>query len=708
MDWFDKRLEPTKAQGDVQGIRFWKEFPLNDVEQEKIARHFIDIYKRCSNSGMRSGWIDKVRKLKDVYDQKREKVNCFINDWTFLHVPIPTMIVDKAKDNIFNALNSERIINAKGIDIVDKKWDEPASNFLNYVLSKKSKFIESVDSANLDVMLTGVGYVETPWVTKTYSRFAQTETGAYEMRDFAEDYPDIRYLSPESVILTPDARFNGIQDCSAIFIERKFLYSDLQEDVKDGVYLNIDKSSITPPSETSTTGDNEVLVKAEAKREGIDEMAVPSEGHETVKIVEVWAKFKYKNLKQTDWRFWVTPINNKIVRWHASTSVIRPIVRLSVEPLRDSLYPRGLMEKMDNLSIEIDTIMNQILQVQAFSILPPMFVDENCGFDAKNFVWEASSIISIRDPNSNIRFANMPNSIPEAMQLYGQLFQLMQSLTSMSDYLLGGGGNETATGVNALTRSAIAVLQAMMGRLAHGYSEIARNVFIMIQQFAQMPYFTKIDPKNAEGLYAKLKVPIEDISGQWDFNFVPELVQSHEVKRREYNQFMQMVFPILIQYPDGSMPESLFYLMKEAFIVNGFESLVEEVLGPKRGCDVGSMTGFPPEAVVLLMVNGQYPKPSASEDHEAYLNAMRDFMVTDVYAEIPERNKGLFTRQIQERQQLMQNMARIDMAAQGQMQVPNMSAPGANNAVPMPEGQAQRNMESVNGRLEEQIASRLG
>lgn len=706
MKWLDDRLEVTKPK-EVKGMKFWKEFPLSEDEQEALTKRFLNVYDRCRNTGMRRGWIDKVRKYKDVYDQKREPVNSFLDNWDFMHVPVPTMIVDKVKNNLFNSINTPKIVSAVGVDKSDRQYDSSVTKFINFVLQKKTNFISTIDSVNRDVLVCGVGYVETPWVEKSETRPIKNDMNVLEMVELVSQYPDTRYLPPESVIFTPDVKYNGVQDCQTIFIQRKYQYSDMQDAFEEGIYVNIDKTSISKADNYSNQVIDGDLCDDESEREGVDAKSFSTEGYEHVDVIECFTKFRYKNKKTAEWRFWFTPVNNKVIRWHVSTIANRPLVRLAAEPFGDSMYPRGAMELMDNISIEMDTIMNQILQIQAINILPPAFIDSTTGFNAAEHVWGAGKFIPIRDPNQSIRFVNPPSSVGESMALFQQLFSLMQSLTSISDYLLGGGGSETATGVNALTRAAISNLQAIMGRLARGYQEVIEHVFMRIQQFASEAWIAKYNPVSANALTEVTKLSIADIRGQWDFFFVPELIQSSEAKRNEYNQFFQMAMPIIAEVPDGSMPDSSYYMLKKLFDVNGYEDLGDIVLGAKRGVDIDSRRGFSPEQTVIELANGRYPVPSVDEPHDQYLYLISEYMATPAYAEISEKAKGLFTRHVTERQQLMQQSSALaDMANMPSGQ--NMQQPSATNAVPTPPQQQQQNAGELDARIQEGDARRLG
>lgn len=680
---------------------------MSEGEQENIVNRFLSIRDKCGNEGARQGWINKKLQMTRVYDQKRESKVTTLGDWTFMHVPIPTMIVDKVRNNIYNAINTRKVINMVGVDRGDKKFDRRLTGFLNHIITTKTEYKKTLDSAIKDMLVCGVGIVETPWKEEISTRFLPDENGNFSITELITQGPDVRYLNPEDVIFTPDIRYAGVQNCTAILVSRKVSYTDLVEGVERGEYLNVDPSAVLDEKTSRAINKNSELVKEADEASGYSVDGITDEYFEQADVLEVVAKFKYRDMSVTDWRFWITPNNKKLIRWHVSTLPIRPIVLLNSEPTGSGIYARSLMEVLDGISIEMDTIFNNILQAGHISVMPPFFYDSNeTDFKPQEHTWGPLQFIPIRDPSRSVKQAEIRTNMVENLALFNQLFSLAQSLTSISDYALGGGGQETATGVNALTRATISNLQATMGRIVDSCREIAENVFALIRVFAPEEYFRAYSPEFGIEMFDKVNIFSKGAQTDWDFEFVPELEQSSDIRRNEYNQLFNIAMPVLMNFlASGSMPDGAYYMLRELFMQYDKEELVENVLGPARDGKAGELRGYPPEIENVMLLQGDSPVADLDDDHEAHMAAHNMLISSREYAAMDESDKGLVTRHIQEHQQFMAAAQEIGGNA---LNIPNMTQPSATNVVPTPEFQQGANAQELAGRISQGDEMRLG
>lgn len=696
----------NKQKGrDNAELRFWDEFKLSDSEQEDIVRRFLHVYEQCGNDNMRKEWIRRKRNNWQVYEQKREPRRTCIGNWPFFHVPVSAMIVDKVHNNIYNAFDTDKIVNPIGVDNTDKEYEESGSKILNTILIKKSKIKESLDSAVRDVLVSGSGYVGTPIVEYRERKYFPDNNGILAPTEIIERYPGTERISPEDVVFTPDARYNGIQKCSALIIKRNVLYADLVENANNGNMINIDEKAIETENEKTSADSNNEIKQEVDENDGIDAENIDEKYYESVRVLEVYAKFDYKNQGTTEWQFWITPANKKLVRWHVSTLPNRPIVDICAKARGDSLYARSLMDDLDNLSIEMDTIFNDILQSLALTILPPFAYDANdAQFDPKKFTWGMLQFFPIADPSRSIQQIKIDADLGAAITVFNQLFQLAQSLTSISDYALGGGGHETATGVNALTRATISNLQATMGRISKGVAKIGEHVFNLLARLYNEEFFASIDPEWGSELYRKISKEKISAIGAWDFVFVPELEQSKEVKRREFLELYNLTMPIITQVPEGAMPDSIYYMLKEAFAQFGHGALARKVLGKERMGDRG-LRGYPQDMENMMLLQGDVPIVSLDDNHEEHLAELDVLLGSEEYMLLDETEKGNITRHRQSHMKMLQAMEETGRVG---LNLPNMQQPSANNAVPTPEAQRRVNEGELSDRIQAGNAQLLG
>lgn len=246
------------------------------------------------------------------------------------------------------------------------------------------------------------------------------------------------------------------------------------------------------------------------------------------------------------WEYWsednsrvIIVANQRVVIYDGKnplTSGIHPFVMATYEPVKFSMYGRGICEKVKPMHDMLQTINNQIID-RIKLVANPMFKCAIGSLQIQQLVSRPMKVVYMDDPNAlqKIEFDPMP---PEVFALREKLIQQIEDMVGSKQMM-------TATG-QPITKEMSATEGSIMNRLGdefHGFTmmllevpvltELVRKAYLLTQQYGDDDYEFRMTGE--EGVQFLHKDELSDV------HFIPKVGienMSAEVKVQVIQQML--------------------------------------------------------------------------------------------------------------------------------------------------------------------------
>lgn len=322
-------------------------------------------------------------------------------------------------------------------------------------------------------------------------------------------------------------------------------------------------------------------------------------------------------------------------------------------------WGEGILEKIRELSDEIDAIFNQMTDSNSLSILRPGFYDPSGDVDAPILKLAPNKMTPVSDPARNIYFPDMSIRTDQLILAIRLVLEFIERLTAASSYVLGKeseivGGSGTATRTQAIVQSAEQRFAIPAERLREGAARIINQHLALLQRNIPPGLENRILGEDDKPIFQSNELTEEGIAGEFDCYLLPDpSMGSKETER----QLASMIYSILLQNVIvGTDPVKIYKVTADLLRAYGKEP--EEYLGPEPDMDMIDS----PEDENTLIVQGDFSRVKAqiAENHILHIQKHTEFLESPTLAALPPhlvQQIIQFTQQhIMEHQNMMQLM----------------------------------------------------
>src|SRR3990167_10466180 len=371
----------------------------------------------------------------------------------------------------------------------------------------------------------------------------------------------------------------------------------------------------------------------------------------------------------------------------------------------EDLDGEGVLEKVKELSEEIDAIFNQMTDANTLGILRPGFYDPAGNLEAKSLRLSPNSIQPVSDPQRNVFFPDISVQVQHLITAIKLVVEFLERLTAASSEVFGRdagnvGGSGTATRTNAILQSAETRFEYPTRRLRRGASEIINQHLDLVQLNIPPGLENRILGEKGEPIFSENELSDEGISGEFGSYMLPDPAMGSKKADRELSN---MFYSVLIQNPlVGTDPSKIYKVTAD--LLKSYDKNPEEYLGPAPSTDDID----DPQEENTLLVQGDFKRVRAqiAENHLYHIKVHTDLLQSPSLLFLQDKSPNLYMEvvqatmaHIQEHQQMMQLMMSLmgKFGKGGGNDQPNGGEPGSNQK---PEGTPnQQGMEQISGPL---------
>ena len=354
----------------------------------------------------------------------------------------------------------------------------------------------------------------------------------------------------------------------------------------------------------------------------------------------------------------------------------RPIPEWHYQTVGTKWYSMGVMEIVERMSEELDTIHNLRLDVGFATNLPFFFYRASSGFNPNKIELKPWKGIPVQDPNDFTfpQFGNMTTFYHQEETL---LFTLIERTMGVADLFLGvnptrGAASRHATGFVGTQQEAEARLSEVMAQDAGTFAFICDLVHNMEIQYGPDYRDIRMHGEGDEVIeYNKLSREEIRMIGEYDF----ELGANHgsfsnSVRQQQAQAILNVVRSSpLAQYDMGRIWEG------EAEYIRSIGKDPEKFIGRKE--DIAVPTPKEQDEENQDMTQYQFgvgnPAPvHPSDNDQLHLQKIYAYLQSDAYNSMDRPNEAAFLQHAsQHQQQLQAKQMQQQMAIQAQQGQPN-------------------------------------
>lgn len=328
-------------------------------------------------------------------------------------------------------------------------------------------------------------------------------------------------------------------------------------------------------------------------------------------------------------------------------------------------FGEGILEKVRELSDEIDAIFNQMTDSNTLGILRPFFYDPGGNVDAPVLKLGPNKGTPVSDPSRNVFFPDIRIQTDQLILAIRLVGEFIEKLTAASSYVLGReseivGGSGTATRTNAIVQSAEQRFAMPAERLREGASRIIRQHLDILQLNIPPGLENRVLGEDGLPLFSGNELTAEGISGEFDAFILLDPSQGSQETER---QLSAMLYSVLLQNPlIGTDPTKIYKVTAD--LLKSYGKDPEEYLGPQPDSDMIDS----PEDENTLMVQGDFARVKAQiaenhilhiQKHTELINSQSLQQLALVTPALAQQVVQFAQQHIMEHQQLMQIMMSI-------------------------------------------------
>lgn len=486
-----------------------------------------------------------------------------------------------------------------------------------------------------------------------------------------------------------------------VVIEEEILYRDLELGETEGKFINVSNllRTLIPIPKDSTNG----LTPDEAER-----VTKVKLRNYPVKILKAYLNFDADGDGfDEDIRVYIVPEYDLYLGGipvsKLTKSGKRPINFTKLESRIDRPEENdgeGILEKIKELSDEIDAIFNQLSDSNTLSVLRPGFYDPAGDLDAQVLKIAPNRMQPVTAPNQNILFPNIEINTDRLMNAIRLVMEFIERLTSASSYVMGKesesvGGSGTATRTNAIMQSAEQRFQLPAERLREGASRELKNHLDLVQLNIPPGLEERIFGEKGEPLFSPNELSQIGISGEFDCYILPDpSMGSAQIER----DLTSMLYSLMMQNPIvASDPVKVYKFTADILKANNKDP--KFYLGPEPKDDMFDE----PEDENTLLLQGQFQKVRAqlTENHLYHIKKHQDLLMNPFLRQLPpnlQQEIVQYTQMhIQEHEQFLAQMMSMMKQQKGGLNGGQQGTEGAGVQGAL----AQPGMENVSGPLGE-------
>lgn len=322
----------------------------------------------------------------------------------------------------------------------------------------------------------------------------------------------------------------------------------------------------------------------------------------------------------------------------------------------------GVLEKVKELSEEIDAIFNQMTDSNTIGILRPFFYDPGGDVDAPVLKLGPNKGTPVSDPSRNVFFPDIRIQSDQLLNAIRLVLEFIERLTAASSYVMGReseivGGSGTATRTNAIMQSSEQRFAMPSERLREGAARIIQQHLDILQLNIPPGLENRVLGEDGLPLFTENELTAEGISGEFDAYILMDPSMGSKQTERE---LASMIYSVLLQNVIvGTDPVKIYKVTADLLKAYGKDP--EEYLGPEPDSDMIDS----PEDENTLIVQGDFARVRAqiTENHILHIQKHTELLQSPSLQALALQAPNLamqvqqFTMQhIQEHQMQMQMM----------------------------------------------------
>jgi hypothetical protein len=319
----------------------------------------------------------------------------------------------------------------------------------------------------------------------------------------------------------------------------------------------------------------------------------------------------------------------------------------------------GVLEKIKELSEEIDAIFNQMTDANTIGVLRPFFYDPGGDVDAPVLKLGPNKGTPISDPTRNVMFPDIRIQTDQMILAIRLVLEFVERLTAASSYVMGKeseivGGSGTATRTQAIVQSAEQRFAMPSERLREGAARIIQQHLDILQLNIPPGLENRVLGEDGEPIFDANELTAEGITGEFDAYLLMDPSMGSQQTERE---LASMMYSILLQNMIvGTDPVKIYKITAD--FIKAYGKDPEEYLGPAPDSD--SIDS--PEDENTLIIQGDFKRVRAqiTENHILHIQKHMELLESPTLASLPPHLVAQVTQftefHIQEHMQQMQMM----------------------------------------------------
>ena len=652
---------------------------MEDWNSAKTARGAKDF--GTDSKGAQKDFDSWLKGLRDLYNGRREPKTV---PWKYCSnrgLRIAAAILDMICSRLFPAVLNEELVRFKPGESTDQPKVDRISKLMFWWIFVHSKMRSFFDIWVKQVSGYGDGLTESFWKVKaldkgeTVDQPITDEMGQPLMNP--DGSPAVLSSRRITLIETTSSKIYPKEDVylqenstdihsEPVILCDSFKYRELEAGEPEGKFVNItnilrEKLNYEKPSAEGLTPEEEERIKSVKLRN------VP------VEVIKWFGNFDADGDGfAEDVRILIVPDHELYIGGVA----IKNITKSGQRPLDftkfdhrienpDENFGEGILEKVKELSDEVDAIFNQMTDSNTLGILRPFFYDPGGDVDAPVLKLGPNKGTPVSDPSRNVFFPDIQIQTDKLILAIRLVLEFIERLTAASSYVLGKeseivGGSGTATRTNAIVQSAEQRFAMPSERLREGAARIIRQHLDLLQLNIPPGLENRVLGEDGLPLFKSNELTAEGISGEFDAFILMDPAQGSKQTERE---LASILYSVLLQNPlIGTDPVKIYKVTADLLKSNGKDP--EEYLGPEPDTDMIDS----PEDENTLIVQGDFARVRAqiAENHILHIQKHTELLQSPYLQELAATAPNLamqiqqFAMQhIQEHQQLMQIMQSI-------------------------------------------------
>ena len=375
----------------------------------------------------------------------------------------------------------------------------------------------------------------------------------------------------------------------------------------------------------------------------------------------------------------------------------RPLLEMHYQTVSTRFYSMGIMEIVQHLSAELDTIHNMRLDVGFATNLPFFFYRASAAFDPDEVELRPLKGIPV-DNIGDVQFAAMSNVTSFYAQEEQMLYTLVERVVGVTDLFLGisptrGAAARHATGFVGTQQEALARTSEILNQDAESFSFLCRFIYDLEMQYGPEERVFRLQGESGPQTM-DLNRDALWMQGEYDFRLgANQGTYSAQVQQQQAQAMLQMAAasPLVNQDPGRRWEIEAFYLRSigirdpETYI--GPKAAIAQTNPRSQDEENGEMAQF------LYGLNGPAPVHPSDNDQE-HLAQLMEFMNSSEYTALGRPNEegylahfALHQRQMQAKQLQAQMQQQMAMGQQQGGQPGQPGEPGQGGGGPAPGGQ---------------------